>query len=312
MKRLLPLGFLFVLITSVIISCQKELSYEADQNTGHGTLYDTNNSCQPIVPNGTYYNGVNAARDTNYVKVIVTITQTGAYTLRTDSSNGFYFSDTGYFSKLGVDTLTLQAYGTPILNRPTDFTLTLDSSTCGFTIIVQDSTGTGLGGDGGVSVNPGDSSFVDPNPAATNTWHLIDSSSLEEYSGIFDPTSTIIPQGGFLSATNDTLTVIGQASAIDTAFVIKLVLPTKSIVPGTIYPLVSDNALALVLPSITTANLIYSADNQSATAASANGNSYITITDYTNGQLAGSFHVYAYRQDGILTLIAGSFNCKVQ
>jgi hypothetical protein len=305
MKRLLLFGFLFVLATSIIISCQKELSYESDQSLGHGTLYDSLKTCQPIVSNGTYYNGVSAARDTNYVKVIVTVTQTGSYTLQTDSVNGFGFRNTGYFSKLGIDTITLQAFGTPVLNIPTDFTLTLDSSTCGFTINVQDSTGTGLGGTGG-GVIPSDSSFIDPSPAATNTWHFTDSSTNTTFSGTFDVNNTTAPQGGFLDT--DSLFIVGQASTADTVFGIKLVVPAQNIVPG-IYPLTADNVLGLQLKANPLA--IYGADGSTAVDGAANGNSYITITSYSNNQLAGSFHVYAQRNDGILVLLAGSFDCLV-
>ena len=62
---------------------------------------------------------------------------------------------------------------------------------------MQDSTGTGLGGTGGGEL-PSDSSFTDPNPAATNTWHFTDSTQLTTYSGIFDINNTDTPQGGFL------------------------------------------------------------------------------------------------------------------
>lgn len=304
MKRLLLFGFLFILIASVIISCQKELSYETDQDIAHGTLYDSTNSCQPMVANGTYYNGVAASRDTNFVKVIVTVTQTGSYALNTGLVNGFGFSDSGYFSKLGIDTLLLHAYGTPILNTPTDFSLTMDSSTCGFTINVQDSTGTGLGGTG-TGVITGDSSFVDPNPAATNTWHFIDSTSNVTYSGTFDVTNTTSPQGGFLQ--NDTLVVIGQGSTTDTVFGLTLVLPSQ-LKPG-IYPITTANNVGLQKVSDNTT--LYVSNNVTANAATSNGNSYITITSYANNQLAGSFHAYADTKDGVLVLIAGSFNCTV-
>lgn len=311
MKRLLLFGFLFAMITSVIVSCQKELSYETDQNTGHGTLYDSANNCQPIIPNGTYYNGVSASRDTNYVKVAVTVTQTGTYTLNTGLENGFGFSDTGYFTKLGPDTILLKAYGQPILNVPTDFTITLDSSTCGFTIVVQDSTGTGLGGNGGGVETNTDSSFVDPAPAATNTWHFTDSTSQITYSGVFDLNNTTIPQGGFVQ--NDTLYVIGTASSTtDTLFGLSLALPNGAITPG-IYPINAGNVVGLqeaADPNNPTA--IYGANDVTAADGSANGNSYITITSYSNNQVAGSIHTYAQRSDGILVLIAGSFDCTVR
>ena len=306
MKRLLLFGFLFAVLASVVVSCQKELSYETDQNLAHGTLYDSTNSCQPMIPYGTYYNGVPVSSDSNYVKVVVTVTQTGDYALNTGLVNGFGFSDSGYFAKLGVDTVLLHAYGTPILNVPTDFSLTLDSSTCGFTINVQDSTGTGLGGNGGGAI-VGDSSFIDPAPATTNTWHFTDSTSLAAYSGIFDVTNTNTPEGGFLQ--NDTLYVVGQATnSTDTVFGLKLLMPSQTIAPG-IYPITADNILGLQLVNDLTP--IYGANDQTAAAAGGNGNSYITITGYTNNQLTGSFHVYAETKDGILTLIAGSFDCLV-
>jgi hypothetical protein len=309
MKRLLLFGFLFAMVASVIISCQKELSYEGDQNLGHGTLYDSNKSCRPIVQNGTFYNGVSAARDTNFVKVIVTVTQTGSYTLSTDSVNGFGFRTSGFFTKLGDTTINLQAFGTPILDTTTDFTIILDSSTCGFTIHVQDSTGTGLGGNGG-GVNTSDSSFEDPNPAPINNWHFTDSNSLHTYSGIFDITNTANPQGGFISLNNDTLTVVGQASTTDTAFGFQLTLPSGNLTPGK-YPITGENFLVLLEPSNTT-DAIYYSDSTSASEASANGNSYITITSNSNNQLAGYIHVYAQRYDGELVLIAGSFNCRMR
>ena len=306
MKRLLLFGLLFIMATSLIISCQKELSYESDQSLGHGTLYDSLKSCQPIISNGTYYNGVSATRDTNYVKVVVTVTQTGSYTLATDSVNGFGFRNTGYFSKLGTDTIVLQAFGTPILNVPTDFNITLDSSTCGFTINVQDSTGTGLGSIGG-GVITGDSSFIDPSPAPINTWHFTDSSTNTTFNGIFDVTNTTSPQGGFFE--NDSIFVIGQASTADTVFGLKLLVPGQNIVPGKIYPVTANNILGLQLANNQTP--IYGANDATAAAGGTNGNSYITITSYSNNQIAGSFHVYAQRSDGILVLIAGSFDCLV-
>jgi hypothetical protein len=308
MKRLLLFGLLFVMVASVIISCQKELSYEGDQNSGHGSLYDSNKTCRPMVPNGTYYNGVSAVRDTNFVKVTVTVTQTGSFTLETDSANGFGFRTTGFFTKLGDTTITLQAYGTPILQNTTNFTIQLDSSICNFNVDVYDSTGTGLGGIGG-GVITYDSSFVDPNPAAINNWHFTDSNLLKTYSGIFDITNTTDPQGGFISLNNDTLTVIGQASTTDTVFGFRLVLPSGNLTVGKIYPISGESFLGLALNNT---NAIYEADSQTATEASANGNSYITITDNSNNQLAGSFHVYADRDDGQLVLIAGSFNCRMR
>lgn len=302
MKRILLFGFLFLMLAAVVISCQKELSLETDQNLAHGTLYDSASACNPIISNGTYYNGVTATRDTNYVKVIVTVTQTGSYTLSTGPKNGFGFSDTGYFSKLGVDTVLLHAFGTPILNVPTDFTISFDSSVCGFTINVQDSTGTGLGvidtsGTGGGIIS--DSSFIDPNPAATNTWHFTDTATGITYSGVF----TALEGAGFR---NDTLFVAGQATTLDTLFGATIKIPSLTIAPQ-IYPVTASNTI--VLQTAADGNNFYAAND--ITAAVGSGNSYITITSYSGNQLAASFHAYA-EFNGVSTLIEGSFNCTVR
>ncbi len=302
MKRILLFGFLFLMLAAVVISCQKELSLETDQNLARGTLYDSLGDCNPIVPSGTYYNGVTANRDTNFVKVAVTVTQTGSYTLSTGYENGFGFSDTGYFSKLGVDTILLHAFGKPTLNIPTDFTLAFDSSICGFTVNVQDSTGTGLGtvdtsGTGGGIVS--DSSYVDPNPAATNTWHFTDTATGVTYSGVF----TALEGAGFR---NDTLFVAGQASVIDTVFGVTIKIPSLTIAPQ-IYPVTASNTITL--QTFADGNKFYTAND--ATATDAVGNSYITITSYSGNQLAASFHAYA-EFNGVSTLIEGSFNCLVQ
>lgn len=284
------------------MSCQKELSYESDMNLGHGTLYDSLKSCQPIVPNGTYYNGVSANRDTNYVKVIVTVTQTGNYTLTTDSTNGFGFRNSGYFSKLGADTLLLQAFGTPILNVPTDFTITLDSSTCGFTINVQDSTGTGLGGVDTSGTGPIDTSF-----ATLGTWKFYDSTNEIAYTGTVANALQIA----------DTLGANGPSTTGGYYFAVLQLLNNATI---EVKPYLLDATVGTGLVALedeNNGNVGYNAfgdtPNDSADP------SYIIITSYdaTTKHVEGRFRCWARKDDNpggaeTVALVKGSFNCILQ
>lgn len=301
MKSIALFGFLFFAITFFSLSCQKELSQESNLNNATFSLHDDSTKvCYPVTVHGTYYNGVSAVRDTNFITVAVNVKTTGNYNIITDSLNGFYFSASGFFTKTGMDTLVLKASKAPILLKVTDFNFFPADSlgTCGFSVDVQDSTGSGLGGNNGGTISS-DSSYVDPTPAATNTWHFTDTASKVTYSGTFSAL-----QGAAFK--NDTLFVIGQASTADTAFGVTLVFPSLSISPG-IYPVTAGNTIAL--QTVVDQNDFYGAND--LTASEGFGNSYITITSYNNNQLAGSFHAYAEFNSSVVTLIEGSFNCTV-
>lgn len=300
MKRLSVFGFVFGFAMMVLFSCQKELSQETNNNTASFSLHDTTLSCYPITVNGTYYDGVSAARDTNFIKIVVNVKSTGNYTITSSKQNGFYFTDSGFFSKTGVDTLILKAAGTPILIQSTSFTLTADSlGACSFFVDVQDSTGTGLGSTGGGITIGSDSSYIDPNLATTNTWHFTDTATKITYSGTF----TSLEGAGFR---NDTLFIAGQASTLDTLFGMTIVMPSATIKPG-IYPVNAANNVALQ-KSADGSDIYYAND---VSAAEGSGNSYITIISNSGGQLSGSFHTYALLNGSTPTLIEGSFNCPV-
>lgn len=303
MKRLWMFGFAFFLATIALVSCQKEFSQESNTNTASFSLHDTTLSCYPIIVNGSYYDGVSAARDSNFIKVVVNVKSTGNYTISSIKQNGFYFSDSGFFSKTGIDTVILKAKGTPILIQSTSFTITADSlGACSFMVDVQDSTGTGLGGSGGGTTTGGDSSYIDPNPAPKNTWHFTDTATKITYSGIF----TTLEGAGFR---NDTLFVAGQvAGGVDTLFGISVKMPSAPTITPGIYPVNASNNIGLQ-KSADGSDIYYAND---ASAALGAGNSYITIISNTGGQLVGSFHVYAeLNGTSPPTLIEGSFNCPI-
>lgn len=145
------LGILGMVIT--ITACQKDFSIETGASyAATGTLYDSSGNCMTDSVVGTFYDGITPGRDTAYVLVKVNVVTAGTYNIVSNTQNGLYFSDSGYFSATGINTIKLKPVGTPIIPGTNSYTITFDSSTCYFSITTKDSTGTGLGG--GTTTNP--------------------------------------------------------------------------------------------------------------------------------------------------------------
>ena len=303
MKRLLIPVFLFGIATLFLLSCQKELSQESNiNNATFSLLNDSTLTClDTVAVNGDYYNGV-AARDVNFITVVVNVKTTGNYTIASTDKNGFYFSDSGFFSRIGLDTLVLKMKGRPILIQLTDFTF--GDTTCPFQVDVQDSTGTGLGGvdtSGSGANGSYSASYVDPDPASDGTWHFTDSTNNRTYSG------TTIP-ATFVSVENlNQLSIGGYESSItNTLFAIGISMPTTTIQAGS-YQLDAASA-----------SFSYSDDLQSAitdyigigsTDKEATDPSFVNITyDESSKRLKGSFRCWAQDKDGNPALVKGSFN----
>lgn len=301
MKRFLLFGFAISLATILFFSCQKELSQESNLNNAVFSFHDdTSKACFPVVISGTYYNGVSAARDTNYIKVVVNVKSTGNYKISTDSTYGFYFSDSSFFSKTGLDTLILKAHGTPILVQNDHLSFPSDSlGSCGFDINVQDSTGSGLGG----SVPPVaiDTSFQDPAPAGDSAWHFTDSISGKSFSGKL-PTgaSTVQIDNGVYF-----FELVGISTDGTQEFGFDIDLPSSTITTG-VYPINDNNSLGLI--DAATQNDIYLADIDAANAGSSY--SYIRIDSYdaATKHAIGVFHCWATDANGNAALLKGSFN----
>ncbi|MEP6683629.1 MAG: hypothetical protein ABJA35_10225 [Parafilimonas sp.] len=143
-----PFSYFFIACCiTVLFSCQKEISQETNSAlTAAGSLWDTTGACLPDSVHGTFYGGITAGSDTAYVEVQVNVTQTGSYSITSDLQDGFEFSDSGFFSSTGLNTIHLKPLGTPIIPTTSTFSISFDSSFCSFTVVIQDSTGTGLGG----------------------------------------------------------------------------------------------------------------------------------------------------------------------
>ena len=211
----------FSLLCAIILfsACQKEYSIENGKTTvdAIGSLKDSAGNCMPDSVHGTFYNGVTPGSDTAYVEVKVRVDSVGSYTITTDLQNGFMFADSGFFNTTGINIVRLKPIGTPILQKPTLFTVSFDTSICSFTVNVKDSTGTGLGGGGGID---------DTTNFSDTAWQF--SQGLNKYNGIFDQAFVVDTLGGSY------MVLIGStAETGDTAFVLSVPTLVGVITPGT-------------------------------------------------------------------------------
>jgi len=136
MKRNIVL--LLVLGLVLIISCQKELSFEGPDTPAEGSLLsDATGDCLPKTVNGTYQAGVALVPANNTITVNVNVVHTGTYLITTDTVNGFYFSASGIFTTAGSNTVTLRGNGTPFANGVNNFVVSFDSTFCDIQVTVS-------------------------------------------------------------------------------------------------------------------------------------------------------------------------------
>jgi hypothetical protein len=294
MKSILG-GIIFTCCFFLLLSCTKEYSYEQGGKVGlaTGSLKDSLGNCLPDSVHGTFYNGVTPGSDTAYVEVQVDVDSAGNYSIYTDLQNGFMFADSGFFNTTGINTIRLKPIGTPILNLPTAISITFDATVCGFTIYVQDSTGTGLGG------NPGGS--TDSTNLSDTAWKFsVDSATT--FNGPID--------SAFLKDTTfgTFLVLIGSTVATgDSAFVLSVPTNGGVITPGTY---TTDTTSVFYLYDLTTGAYIYSANFSTAPGASVS----ITVVSYdpVTKIVTGTFTGTAQDASGNpVTIINGSFKAKV-
>ena len=274
MKKIIILSFILLPIFFVFFtSCQKEISTE-NGNTdiqAAGSLKDSTGACYPAVVSGTFYNGITPGSDTCYVSVQVNITTAGSYNISTDLQNGFKLSDSGFFNTTGLQTIKLKPIGTPILNIATDFTYLFDTTACAFSINVQDSTGTGLGG--------GTGGGIDPDTVSANTWKFTDSTMTQTYIGV-------MPAGGttFSTLVLNSLIITGTSNNSDSVLLISLVLPNPVIETGT-YTTGLTNGFSF--SSISLARTLYKADASTPATITIDLTSYDDVTKILTGKFSG-------------------------
>ncbi|MBL0145027.1 MAG: hypothetical protein IPP48_03945 [Chitinophagaceae bacterium] len=135
----------FVTLLSIFLieACQKELAFDPATNPSGlatGTLKsNTTGNCLPSTVNGTYKKDT-ALTAGNYIEVTADITQTGTYTIQSDTVNGFSFKALGTVTATGLNIIRLQGSGTPIASGITTFTIKFGNSICKLDVSVTATT----------------------------------------------------------------------------------------------------------------------------------------------------------------------------
>ena len=293
---LLPVLGLLAGMCIILSACQKEYSVETNANlAAKGTLKDTvSGECMDETVVGTFYGGIEPGRDTAYISVNVTVTTPGTYTIYTDTQDGFYFSDSGYFANTGLNVIKLKPVGTPILPGPATFSVTFDTSICNFTVNVQDSTGTGLGGGGTTNPNLDDSAWQFTGPAGTYHGPIGEASEGD----------STLPGG----LTGHYLYLFCPNVAGDSALQLLAAFPGNTITPGDYN---SNLTWGFSFQDGTAGGeLIYGADpNDPSVTCTLTISSYDAATHIVKGLFSGS----AKDKDGnVVTIANGKFTAKTQ
>jgi hypothetical protein len=141
-----------VLSLSVLLfACQKEVSFEVDGTPAQGSLQeDGGGLCLPKTVNGSYVASTALVPATNTITVDVNVATAGSYNIYTDTINGYHFRGTGNFTANGMQTVTLNGSGTPLVQGNNVFTVFFDSTECDITVQVLPS---GAGGPATFTLN---------------------------------------------------------------------------------------------------------------------------------------------------------------
>lgn len=120
------------------ISCQKEFSFEGANlpTNAEGMLSNTAGNCLPKTVFGNFQTG-KVLNDSNKLQVEVNVTQTGSYTIRTDTVNGYYFFASGNFTATGTQAIILQGNGTPSAQGIDNFTVKFNTAHCNLGVTVN-------------------------------------------------------------------------------------------------------------------------------------------------------------------------------
>lgn len=121
----------------ILVACQKETSFELGDTPGAGSLQsDASGDCLPKTVSGTYIAGTALVPNVSTLTVSVMVTQTGTYTISTDTVNGYFFRASGTFTTLGQTNIVLQSSGTPFAAGVNNFVVSYGTSICDIQVTV--------------------------------------------------------------------------------------------------------------------------------------------------------------------------------
>jgi hypothetical protein len=138
------LSYVSVFFLFLLVSCSKESSFEQGK-ISHGSLQGAFGDCLTKNVIGNYSAG-KSLNDSNYIEVEVDVTETGRYTIYTDTVNGYFFKGTGNFSTPGTYTIQMKGAGKPETEGTNDFIVFYDSTFCNLSVTVGSGSSSGGGG----------------------------------------------------------------------------------------------------------------------------------------------------------------------
>lgn len=112
--RILQFTWWGMLCLMLLAACQRELYFDNNPEpvSAQFSFIATNDSCSNPLIMGSYQQGV-ALLDSNKISLELEVTRTGTYRVQTLENNQVYFRDSGNFTSVGRQRITLKGYGTP-------------------------------------------------------------------------------------------------------------------------------------------------------------------------------------------------------
>ena len=129
--------FLSVLFVSGVFlaACQKEPTVTASPAKGDLKFLGSG-ECNPMIINGSYKKDTLLTAD-NYIDIQIEFTETGTYSIATDTINAYYFTNSGFITDRGSQTIRLQGAGRPYAVSMDTFHINFDGKSCvaGITVL---------------------------------------------------------------------------------------------------------------------------------------------------------------------------------
>lgn len=134
MKLLQSLLAGIICVTVIFSACKKNDIFT--DRLSVGSLKDSSGNCLPSSVHGEYNSGTTLLVE-HYIDVHVNVDTVGAYSIATDSMNGYSFKGTGTFGIKGDNLVRLYGHGTPLFGGVNIFTVRYGSSACRIAVMVK-------------------------------------------------------------------------------------------------------------------------------------------------------------------------------